>query len=52
MPTSTLFVGRLPYSLTKEELMELFPGCTSARIISDPVTGYSKGYAHLTMYHA
>lgn len=44
VPTSTLFVGRIPYSLTKEELMELFPGCTSARIISDPSTGYSKGY--------
>ena len=44
MPTSTLFVGRIPYSLTKEELIELFPGCSSARIISNPATGFSKGY--------
>ena len=44
VPTSTLFVGRIPYSLTKEELIELFPGCSSARIISNPATGFSKGY--------
>ena len=47
MPTSTLFIGRIPYSLTKEELMELFPGCTTARVISDPATGFSKGYAYV-----
>ena len=50
VPTSTLFVGRIPYSMTKEELMELFPGSTSARIISDSVTGHSKGYVCMYIY--
>lgn len=45
-PSSTLFVGHLPYNMTESEVMALFPGSTSARIMSDPFTGLSKGYAH------
>jgi len=47
-----LYVGSLPYSLTEEELKELFlpfGGVLSARIITDKMTGRSKGFGFVEM---
>jgi RNA recognition motif-containing protein len=47
-----LYVGSLPYSITEDELRELFsPFGTveSARIITDKFTGQSKGFGFVEM---
>jgi len=44
IPSKTLYVGNLPFNMTDSELMSLFPGCFEARVVSDPITGQSKGY--------
>lgn len=49
MPVTTLFVGNLPYSVTEQDLKDLFvrAGATveQVRIVADLDTGRSKGYA-------
>ena len=50
--TKKLYVGSLPYSVTEDELRELFsPFGTveSARIIADKFTGQSKGFGFVEM---
>ena len=45
--TKRLFVGGLPYSVTSQELNEIFAATgkvTSANVISDKYTGNSKGF--------
>ena len=47
-----LYVGSLPYSLTEEELKEVFTPfgpVVSARIINDKMTGKSKGFGFVEM---
>lgn len=47
-----LYVGSLPYSLTEEELKEIFAAfgtVVSARIITDKMTGKSKGFGFVEM---
>ena len=47
-----LYVGSLPYSVTEEELRNLFSGygtVESARIITDKFTGQSKGFGFVEM---
>lgn len=47
-----LYVGSLPYSLTEEELKEVFSqfgAVVSARIITDKMTGKSKGFGFVEM---
>ncbi len=47
-----LYVGSLPYSLTEEELKEIFApfgSVVSARIITDKMTGKSKGFGFVEM---
>lgn len=47
-----LYVGSLPYSLTEEELKEIFlpyGSVVSARIITDKMTGKSKGFGFVEM---
>ncbi len=47
-----LFVGGLPYSLTNEELQEIFSKIgvvVSCNIITDKFTGRSKGFAFVEM---
>lgn len=47
-----LYVGSLPYSLSEEELKEIFSPfgtVTSARIITDKMTGKSKGFGFVEM---
>jgi RNA recognition motif-containing protein len=47
-----LFVGSLPYDLTKDELKELFSrygSVVSATVIMDRVTGQSKGFGFVEM---
>ncbi len=47
-----LYVGSLPYSLTEEELKEFFTAfgvVVSARIITDKMTGKSKGFGFVEM---
>src|SRR5258705_11372464 len=47
-----LFVGTLPYSFTSERLQETFPQLgtvTSSKVIPDPETGRSRGFAFLEM---
>ncbi len=47
-----LYVGSLPYSLSEEELKEIFSpfgGVPSARIIIDKMTGKSKGFGFVEM---
>ena len=47
-----LYVGSLPYSLTEEELREVFTPfgpVVSARIITDRMTGKSKGFGFVEM---
>ena len=51
-PSTKLFVGRLPLNVTGDELKEYFPGCISARIVTDKLTKSSKGYSlHLYIIH-
>jgi len=47
-----LYVGSLPYSITEDELRELFSAfgaIESVRIISDKFTGQSKGFGFVEM---
>jgi cold-inducible RNA-binding protein len=47
-----LYVGSLPYSLTEEELKDVFTpfgAVVSARIITDKMTGKSKGFGFVEM---
>lgn len=50
--TKKLYVGSLPYSVTEEELTNLFAAygkVTSVRIITDKFTGQSKGFGFVEM---
>lgn len=50
--TTKLFVGKLPYSTTDEELRGLFARAgtvVSARVISDKFSGQSRGFAFVEM---
>jgi RNA recognition motif-containing protein len=52
MNTSRLYVGGLPYSTTEDELEELFGAhgaIESVRIITDRMTGRSKGFGFVEM---
>ena len=53
MPGARLFVGNLPYSVTEQDLRELFEHSggkvESVRLITDFDTGRSKGYAFVEM---
>jgi cold-inducible RNA-binding protein len=53
MLTTKLFVGNIPYTVTEQDLRELFGRSggkvTSARVITDFDTGRSKGYAFVEM---
>jgi len=42
---NTLFVGQIPPQTTEEELKSNFPGCVSARIVTnrDISAGFSRG---------
>lgn len=47
-----IFVGNLPYSLSDEELKEAFESfgtVESARVITDPYSGRSKGFGFVEM---
>jgi RNA recognition motif-containing protein len=47
-----LYVGSLPYKLTEEELKEVFSpfgSVVSVRIITDKMTGKSKGFGFVEM---
>ncbi|MBU0532038.1 RNA-binding protein [Candidatus Micrarchaeota archaeon] len=46
-----LYIGNLAYSVTNEQLKELFAGCgdvTDAQVITDRRTGRSKGFGFVT----
>lgn len=50
--TKRLFVGKLPYETTNNELEELFAGVgqvVSAKLITDKYTGQSKGFGFVEM---
>ena len=50
-----LYVGSLPYSVTEDELRNIFAGfgtVESARIITDKFTGQSKGFGFVEMASA
>ena len=52
MNTSRLYVGGLPYATTEDELEELFAAhgsIESVRIITDRMTGRSKGFGFVEM---
>jgi len=47
-----LYVGNLPFSVTEDQLRELFEPIgevTSAKVISDKFTGQSKGFGFVEM---
>lgn len=47
-----IYIGNLPYSVTEEELREMFTKfgeVTSADLISDKYTGQSKGFGFVEM---
>ncbi|CEQ41133.1 SPOSA6832_02825, partial [Sporobolomyces salmonicolor] len=49
-PYKTLFVGRLPLDVTEKELLrefEIYGPLERVRLVTDPKTGKSKGYAFL-----
>ena len=49
---SKIYVGGLPYSVTEQELTELFSGygtVESARVITDKFTGQSRGFGFVEM---
>ncbi len=56
MPTTTLFVGNIPYSTTDQDLRDLFGRSggkvASVRVITDFDSGRSKGYAFVEMASA
>ena len=48
----TLFVGNLPFSMTEEQLLELFSAhgkVVSAKLISDKYSGQSRGFGFVEM---
>lgn len=50
-----LYVGSLPYSVTEDELRNIFAGfgtVESARVITDKFTGQSKGFGFVEMASA
>ena len=50
--TSKLYVGNLAYSVKDADLSQLFSGCgtvASSRVVTDPQTGRSKGFAFVEM---
>lgn len=50
-----LYVGGLPYSVTNEELSEIFGqagSVASARVITDKMSGRSKGFGFVEMSSA
>lgn len=52
MNSNKLYVGGLPYSTTEDELLELFSAhgtVDSARVITDRMTGRSKGFGFVEM---
>ncbi len=52
MATTKLYVGRLPYSVTDEELNEAFAAhgtVESAKVIMDRDTGQSRGFGFVEM---
>ena len=47
-----LYVGGLPYSVTEQQLQELFSqqgAVTSAKVITDRVTGQARGFGFVEM---
>ena len=47
-----LFVGSLPYDVTEDQLHDMFAPCgqvTSARLITDKLTGQSRGFGFVEM---
>ncbi len=47
-----IYVGNLPYAMTRDELRELFASygeVTSARVVNDRETGRSKGFGFVEM---
>src|SRR5581483_1667659 len=47
-----LFVGSLPYDVTEDQLHQMFAPCgqvTSARLITDKLTGQSRGFGFVEM---
>jgi RNA recognition motif-containing protein len=49
---SKIYVGGLPYSVTEEELSEMFSAhgtVVSARVITDKFTGQSRGFGFVEM---
>lgn len=51
-PKNKLYVGNLPYSVTAENLKEMFAEAgevTDAMVISDKMSGRSKGFGFVTM---
>jgi len=54
MTSNKLYVGGLPYSVTDDKLQEIFsPHGTveSARVITDRMTGRSRGFGFVEMSH-
>ncbi|MCL4393188.1 RNA-binding protein [Patescibacteria group bacterium] len=52
MTTKNLFIGGLPYALTRDELKDLFSQAgevESATVIFDKITSKSKGYGFVEM---
>ena len=47
-----LFVGNLPYSMTSDDMAQVFAGAgtvVSAKVISDKYSGRSRGFGFVTM---
>lgn len=52
MQNSKLFVGNLDFSVTADELRDLFAGAgtvSDAAVITDKMTGRSRGFGFVTM---
>jgi cold-inducible RNA-binding protein len=55
MQSQKLYVGSLPYKTTEDELHQLFSkfgAVTSVKIVTDRVTGQSKGFGFVEMANA
>src|SRR5213594_712695 len=53
--TKKLFVGNLAYTVTEDDLRDLFApigGCDSVSLVLDRVTGQSRGFGFVTMTNA
>jgi RNA recognition motif-containing protein len=47
-----IYVGNLPYTITKDELMDMFVGfgeVSSINVVTDKVTGEPRGFAFVEM---